>query len=109
MIAASPSMNEPLDLIQLTLSLSTDNLSSIPNTLKDHFSNVLEQAIELSKIEGETFDKSGNWSSEAITLALFLRNNSDFESSFKGQTSIDKIDPVVAAKMLSQLKAYIAP
>jgi hypothetical protein len=109
LIAAAPNANEPLDLIQLTLSLAADSQSSIPETLKDHFSGILEQAMELVKIKNEDFGKEGNWSPEAITFALFLRKNKDFESSFEGQTSIDNIDPVIAAKMLSQMKTYIAP
>ena len=108
MIAASPHAYEPLDLIQLTLMLAIDNKYSISETLKKHFSEVLEQAVILTKNESDDFPKEGSWSPEAITLALMLRNNEDFGAVFDEQTSIDEIDPAVAAKLLSCMKTYVA-
>lgn len=102
MLAAKHAFNQStLDLFRLALSMVENQETNIPSTLKDYFSDILNEAKMLandpSKISQET-------KPEAIELAVEFLAYKDLLSELNDLDNIESVSPAMAKQLLEKME-----
>ncbi|PTQ74690.1 hypothetical protein C8R26_12623 [Nitrosomonas oligotropha] len=103
MIAAAPSRDPSLGLIRLIFSLRADQKQSVPNELQEHLTTVISEAKALLSNQ-KCVPEHAN--PEAIALALWMKTNEELTAAVEKITTFENIDPVLAKRILDQMRAH---
>lgn len=103
MIAAAPPSDPSLGLVRLIFSLKADQSESVPEELKSHLVNIISEAKVLLTDPNYA---SQHINPEAIALALWMKANEELTAAVGRITTFESIDPVLAKKILDQMRVH---
>ncbi len=95
--ATQDQQRDSLELVRLALSMVQSGDKKIPESLKDYFSKVLQQARVLAADPSKTEE---DILPEAIDLALEIRSVEEFSRELKNVEDVDNLAPEIAGKLL---------
>ncbi|WP_457649659.1 hypothetical protein [Profundibacter sp.] len=103
--AAMPKTDRALETVRLVLTLEVKD-QKYPETLKSYLKKVIEQTIALL----ETPEKSASSAMpEAVSLAVMLSSNEDFQAAIRNMLDGDEISHERAEAALNSLEAGFDP
>lgn len=106
MLAAAPDFNSALGLIQVVLTSIADKPEvEISDSLKHHVIEVLRAA---SSVAVDPSSISSNTPSEALELALRLRDSADLCNQVSQIQTFNGIQAETAERLLASLRSYAA-
>ena len=97
MIAAAPPRDSSLGLVRLIFSLAANPTQPVPDELKTHLTDVIEEAKALL---ADPRHVSSQTNREAIALALGMKSNPELATAVEQITTFESINPVLANKIL---------
>ncbi len=102
MLATSHAFNNStLDLFRLTLTLIESGETNIPTTLKDYFTEILNQAKAIAHDPNLV---SNLTKPEAIELAVDVRDIDDFLDQLDQLEGIESVSPEIATQLLKKME-----
>ena len=100
MLAAAPPRDSSLGLVRLIFSQAANPSQAVPDELKTHLTDVIEEAKALLANPRHV---SGHTHREAIALALGMKSNPELAADVEQITTFESINPVLASKILKEM------